>query len=155
MIVAPHTSYYDFVIGRLTFWASRVKIRVLIKAEVFVFPFGMFLKHFGGVPVTRGKKNNMVEQISDLFGKSEHMIVVITPEGTRRLTRQWKKGFYLIALEAKVPIALAFIDYGNKTGGVGPVITPTGDYKKDMEFIMNFYKDKTARHPDRFNLSPL
>jgi 1-acyl-sn-glycerol-3-phosphate acyltransferase len=97
----------------------------------------------------------MVEQISDLFGKSEHMIVVITPEGTRRLTRQWKKGFYLIALEAKVPIALAFIDYGNKTGGVGPVITPTGDYKKDMEFIMNFYKDKTARHPDRFNLSPL
>ena len=154
MIVAPHTSYYDFIIGRLTFWASNVKIRVLIKSEAFSFPVGLLLKQFGGVPVDRGKKNYMVDQVSDLFRKSDHLIVVITPEGTRRKVRQWKKGFYLIAMEAKVPIALAFIDYRNKTGGVGPVIMPTGNYKKDMEFILNFYKNKTARHPDRFNLSP-
>jgi len=52
-----------------------------------------------------------------------------------------------------VPVALSFIDYRNKTGGIGPVFHPTGDYRKDLAFIQDFYKDKTARHPDRFNLS--
>ncbi len=154
LIVAPHTSNWDFVIGRLTFWSSRVKIRVLIKKEVFVFPFGILLRKMGAVPVARGKKNNMVDQVVDLLNQNEKMVVVITPEGTRQLTRKWKKGFYLIAMQAQVPIVLAFIDYRKKTGGVGPILHPTGDFEKDMEFIQNFYKEKSARHPERFSLSP-
>lgn len=153
IIVAPHTSYWDFVIGRLTFWGSKVKIRVLIKKEVFVFPLGFLLKKLGGLPVARGKKNNMIDEVVGLFDEAESLVVVITPEGTRRLVRQWKKGFYLIALAAKVPIALGYIDYANKKGGVGPVLYPSGDYEKDMKFINEFYHDKTGKHPEKFNLS--
>jgi 1-acyl-sn-glycerol-3-phosphate acyltransferase len=150
MIVAPHTSYWDFIIGRLTFAGTGPKLRVLIKKESFVFPLNLLLKALGGIPVDRGKKNNMVENVASFFMQFESLVVVITPEGTRRLSRHWKKGFYLIALEAKVPIALAFIDYRNKTGGVGPLLYPSGDFEKDMEIIYAFYRDKTARHPDRF-----
>jgi 1-acyl-sn-glycerol-3-phosphate acyltransferase len=153
MIVAPHTSYWDFVVGRMTFWSSKLKIRVLIKKEAFVFPLGWFLRRLGGVPVARGKKNNLVEQVADLFEKNPTLVVVITPEGTRRKVRHWKKGFYFIAMEARVPIALAFIDYGTKTGGIGPLFYPTGDYEKDMAVIMDFYRDKKGLHPERFNLS--
>lgn len=153
IIVAPHTSYWDFVIGRLTFWGSKVKIRILIKKEVFVFPLGFLLKNLGGLPVDRGKKNNMIDEVVRLFDEAESLVVVITPEGTRRLVRQWKKGFYLIALAAKVPIALGYIDYANKKGGVGPVLYPCGDYEKDMVFINEFYHDKTGKHPEKFNLS--
>jgi len=152
LIVAPHTSYWDFVIGRLTFWASRIKIRLLIKKEVFAFPLGIILKLAGGIPVARGKKNDMVDQVVNLFGKYKSLVVVITPEGTRRKVRKWKKGFYLIALQARVPIALAYIDYRKKTGGIGPVIYPTGDYEKDMDRIYRFYSDKTGKHPERFQL---
>ena len=152
MIVAPHTSYWDFVIGRLTFWGNRVRIRVLIKKEVFVFPLGLFLRMLGGIPVARGHKNDMIGQSRDLFRRYKQLVIVITPEGTRKKVRQWKKGFYMIALESKVPIALAFIDYRSKTGGVGSVLYPTGDYEKDMNFIYEFYKDKTGRHPERFTL---
>ena len=153
MIVAPHTSYWDFVVGRMTFWSSKFKIRVLIKKEAFFFPVGWLLRRLGGVPVARGKKNNLVEQVADLFHKNPAMVVVITPEGTRRKVRHWKKGFYYIAMEAKVPIALAFIDYATKTGGIGPLFYPTGDYEKDMAVIMDFYRDKKGRHPERFNLT--
>jgi 1-acyl-sn-glycerol-3-phosphate acyltransferase len=154
VISAPHTSYWDFVIGRLTFWAIRVNIRFLIKQEAFVFPVGYLLEKMGGVPVERGKfRSNMVEQVVKMFQESESLMVVITPEGTRRKVDQWKKGFYMIAVEAGVPIALSFIDYGNKTGGIGPVIMPSGDFEQDLAFIQDFYRDKTARHPDRFNLS--
>jgi 1-acyl-sn-glycerol-3-phosphate acyltransferase len=152
IIVAPHTSYWDFVIGRLTFWSSKVKIKVLIKSEAFAFPLGILLKGLGGIPVDRGKKNNMVEQVVEQFNKSESLIVVITPEGTRRLIRHWKRGFYRIAEEAKVPIALGFIDYKRKTGGIGPLIFPTGNVEKDMAGIRDFYKDKTGKYPEHFSL---
>jgi 1-acyl-sn-glycerol-3-phosphate acyltransferase len=152
MIVAPHTSYWDFIVGRLTFYGTGPKLRVLIKKESFVFPLNLLLKALGGIPVDRGKKNNMVENVASLFKKYKSFVVVITPEGTRRLSRNWKKGFYRIALEAEVPIALAFIDYSNKTGGVGPLLYPSGDFEKDMEKIYDFYKDKTGRHPERFHL---
>jgi 1-acyl-sn-glycerol-3-phosphate acyltransferase len=153
VIVAPHTSYWDFVIGRLTFFASGTRMRVLIKKESFVFPLGILLKSVGAIPVDRGKKNNMVDQVVQLFNESVSLCVVITPEGTRKLVRHWKKGFYMIAVEAKVPIALAFIDYGNKTGGIGPLVYPSGDFEKDMEFINNFYRDKTGKFPGQFNLT--
>lgn len=153
IIVAPHTSYWDFVIGRMTFWGSKVKIRVLIKKEVFVFPLGILLKRLGGLPVARGKKNNLIDEVVRLFDEAESLVVVITPEGTRRLVRQWKKGFYLIAMAAKVPIALGYIDYATKKGGVGPIIYPSGDYQKDMKSINEFYRDKIGKYPEKFNLT--
>jgi len=153
MIVAPHTSYWDFVVGRMTFWSSKLKIRVLIKKEAFVGPLGWLLRRLGGVPVARGHKNNMVEQVAGLFHDNPTMVVVITPEGTRKKVGHWKKGFYNIAMEAGVPIALAFIDYGTRTGGIGPLFYPTGNYEKDMEVIMDFYKDKKGLHPEKFNLN--
>lgn len=155
VISAPHTSYWDFVIGRLTFWAISANIRFLIKSEVFVGPFGWFLLKIGGLPVTRGKlRSTVVSQVVEMFSTHESLIIVITPEGTRQRAEQWKKGFYLIALEARVPIALSYIDYKKKSGGIGPIIYPSGDYQKDFEFIQDFYRDKTACHPERFNLTP-
>ena len=153
LIVAPHTSYLDFVIGRLTFGASKLKVRVLIKEEAFFFPFGGLLRSLGGVPVARGKKNNMVDKAVEYLNSHDDLVVVITPEGSRKLVKQWKKGFYLIAEKAKVPIALGFIDYKRKIGGVGPLIYPTGDYEKDLAAIQEFYKDMTPRHPELFHLS--
>lgn len=154
VVSAPHTSLWDFIIGRLTFWAIRINIRFLIKAEMFVFPFGPLLKWMGGLPVARGKyKSNMVQDVAALFQTHDDLVVVITPEGTRRKVEQWKKGFYMIALEAKVPIVLSFIDYRTKTGGIGPILYPTGNYEQDFRTIEEYYRNMTARHPERFNLS--
>lgn len=153
IISAPHTSYWDFVIGWMTFHIADVNIRFLIKEEVFKGPLGWLLRKLGGIPVARGKKNNMVDQLKEMFDSADSFYVVITPEGTRKKVAQWKKGFYMIALEAGVPIACSFIDYSSKTGGIGPIITPSGDYEKDIVTIQDFYRDKKAKHPERFNLS--
>ena len=70
-------------------------------------------------------------------------------QGTRGAVRKWKTGFYHIALGAGVPMVVGMMDYGRKSGGLGPTIWPTGDMAADMEKVMAIYRDVTPRHPDR------
>jgi 1-acyl-sn-glycerol-3-phosphate acyltransferase len=155
LIMAPHTSNVDFVIGRLALWAIGVKASFLIKKEAFFFPLGPLLKKMGGIPVNRRQSKNVVRQIAILLNKSYEMALVITPEGTRSLRHEWKKGYYYIASMAEVPVALGYLDYKKKEAGIGGILYPSEDYKSDKAKIYDFYKDFTARHPGKFNLSPM
>ena len=155
ILVAPHTSNFDFVLGRLAFNVLGIKVAFLIKKEVFFFPLGTILKKMGGIPVERGKKANMVDQLAGYFDKSHELMLVITPEGTRAYTKKWKKGFYYVALSAGVPIVLAYMDYGRKVGGMGKVIYPSGDIDTDFNQIVDFYEGIQARYPEDFCEKPV
>lgn len=155
IVAAPHTSNWDFIIGRLVYWRLGVPVKFLIKREVFDHPLGGLVKALGGIPVDRKKSTNLVEQVADLFNQYEELNVIITPEGTRKLVTEWRRGFYYIAQRANVPIIIGYIDYKNKIGGYGPVLYPSGNFDADFERIKAFYRDKTARHPEMFNLSPM
>lgn len=147
---APHTSYWDFIIGRLAYWQMGIKTHFLIKKEIFKFPLKRLILNMGGIPVDRSKSNRMVDQVVELFNKYDSFFLVITPEGTRKPVRHWKKGFYYIALKANVPIALGYVDYARKEGGIGKVIFPNGNIDEQLKEIMDFYKGKTGKHPERF-----
>ncbi len=153
ILAAPHTSNSDFYIGWLAYKALGIKVKFLIKKESFTFPFGILLKAAGGIPVDRSRSNNTVKQVVDIIDKHQEIHIVITPEGTRKLTKNWKKGFYFIAQTAKIPLVLAYIDYGRKEGGVGPKIDLTDNYDEDLDKIQSFYKNVTAKYPEQFNLS--
>ncbi len=153
IIMAPHTSNWDFVIGRLAFFVYGIKPKILIKKEAFKGVLGPILRWMGGVPVDRGHSQNTVKKITQEFERHDRFYLLITPEGTRRRVTRWKKGFYFIALTAKVPIFFGFLDYLRKEGGVGKMIHPSGDFESDFKIIEDFYRDKTARHPENFNLS--
>lgn len=155
LVMAPHTSNWDFVIGRLALWAIGVNTSFLIKKEAFIFPFGILLRKMGGIPVDRSQSKRVVWEIAKMLNKSKSMALVITPEGTRSLRREWKKGFYYIASIADVPVVLGYLDYAKKEAGIGGIIYPSEDYASDLAKIYDFYKDFTARHPEKFNLSPM
>lgn len=151
--VAPHTSMWDFALGRLAFWQMGLKTRFLIKKEVFFWPLGPIVKWLGGIPVDRQKKGNLVEQVAALFEHYDSLYITITPEGTRRLVTSWKRGYYYIAVLAKVPIAIGILDYKKKEGGIAQIIYPTGDFEKDSQIVESYYRGVGARHPEKFNLS--
>ncbi len=153
MVIAPHTSSWDFIWGRFIFSALGLKVRFLIKKEMFFWPFGYWLKAMGGIPVDRKRSSNAVIEIAEFIEKQERIIFIVTPEGTRKLNKNWKKGFYYIALRAKVPLVLGYIDYAKKEGGIGPIFYPSGDYTKDFTIMEDFYKHKTAKFPKNYNLS--
>ena len=151
-IVAPHTAIEDFFVGLGFYWSYGIKFKVMMKQEFFKPVLGWILKKMGGIPVNRGHQNHLVEQMIEMFSQNEDTHLVICPEGTRKAVKHWKKGFYVIAEGAKLPIVLGFIDYKKKRCGIEKYFYPTGDYDKDLAMIWDYYKDIKAKHPEGFNL---
>lgn len=151
--VAPHTSNWDFPIGELSYLSLGRKASFLIKKSWFFFPMGQLFTALGGVPVDRSKRNSVTQQMADEFAKREKFHLAITPEGTRSLVPKWKMGFYHIAVQANVPIQLAYIDYSKKELAIKEVFYPTGNEKADLEKIQEYYKNVHAKFPEKFNLS--
>ena len=105
--VAPHTSNWDFIVGKLFYTSIGCNAGFLIKKEWFFFPFNLLFNWQGGVPVDRGKRTSVTDQMVERFKTSERFQLAVTPEGTRKRAKDWKKGFYFIALKANVPIVVA------------------------------------------------
>ncbi|TWV12344.1 acyltransferase [Bacteroidaceae bacterium HV4-6-C5C] len=152
MCVAPHTSNWDLLFGKIFYNALGRKASFMMKKEWFFFPLGMLFKGIGGIPVDRGRKTSLVDQMVENFKKKKRFHLAITPEGTRKANSEWKKGFYFIAMKAQVPIILIGIDYPSKTITVGKAITPSGDFEKDLNEIKLYFKDFKGKKPENFSL---
>lgn len=152
IISVPHTSGWDFVWGKLTFMSLGIPTYILMKKEFFFFPLGILLRALNVIPVDRGnKENKIVELMVEEFAKRDRMYLTITPEGSRKRRKKWKKGFLAIALAAKVPVYLGRIDYKGKFCETGPIFWPTGDMEADLKFVMESYRDANPRHPEFFS----
>lgn len=151
-VIAPHTSNWDFPLVMFFVFALRFTVSWVAKHTMFRPPFGIFFRFLGGIPVERSRSHNLVQQVVETIEGRERIWLGITPEGTRAKVKAWKTGFYRIALGARIPMALVYLDYGRKVVGVGPIIEPTGDIEADMAKIHDFYVTITPRHPDRFTL---
>lgn len=150
LIVAPHTSTWDFPVAIACKWALNVDARWLGKAELFKGWKGRFMRWAGGIPVDRDKTRNLVNDVVDVFEQSDELWLGISPEGTRKHTERWKTGFYHLARGAGVPLWCAALDAGTRSLDLGIVIELTGDESVDMAKIREYYSTKSAIHPDRF-----
>jgi 1-acyl-sn-glycerol-3-phosphate acyltransferase len=151
IIAAPHTSNWDFPVTLMVCFAMRLRIYWVGKSSLFPWPVGWLMRWLGGIPVDRSKANNLVQGTIDAFNHAERLTVVVPPEGTRGKVTHWKTGFYYIAQGAGVPIALAFLDFKEKIGGIGSIFYPTGDITADMQEIQKFYKGISGKNPQQFN----
>jgi len=158
MIAAPHTSNWDALYARLALKALGVNVRLTIKDSYMKFPLGPFVRAMGGIGIDRRPKQageprpSMVQVMTDLFKHHPELVMLVTPEGTRARQEQWKTGFYYVAVNAGVPIALAYMDYEQKKAGVGKIIHPTGNFEEDMAEIMDFYAGIQAKFPKEFSV---
>ncbi len=130
--------------------AAGLRLNWIGKHTLFKPPLGWFLKWLGGIPVNRSVSSNFVDQVITFFREREQLIVAISPEGTRKHTDHWKSGFYYIALGARVPLILGFVDYGRRIAGVGKLVELSGETERDLEEIRSFYANITPRYPENF-----
>ncbi len=155
MIAAPHTSNWDFFFARAAFFIMGIPVRTTIKKEAMFFPMNIILKAFGVIPIDRNKKsdkltrkNSLVDAMIQLFEERDNLVILITPEGTRKYVPRWKTGFYHVAKGANVPIILGYLDYEKKHAGIGPIVYPGDDLNEDLENILDFYRGIKGKYPE-------
>jgi 1-acyl-sn-glycerol-3-phosphate acyltransferase len=153
LIAAPHTSNWDFVYLLLASFALRLNIYWMGKASLFGWPFGALMRWLGGIAVDREQSGNLVAASVEALKNAEGPVqLVVPPEGTRSRVRRWKTGFYYIAVGAELPILPAYLDFGQRRLGLGPVFHPTGDIERDMPQIQAFYAPMRGKNPQQFDL---
>ena len=152
LIAAPHTSNWDLPYTLMVAFVLNLNVYWMGKQSLFAFPFGPVMRWLGGIAVDRSRSSNLVSASALALKAADGPVqLVVPPEGTRGRTTHWKTGFYYIALEAGVPIVLAYMDYARKVSGLGPVFVPTGDIDADMAEIKRFYAGVQGRRPQHFD----
>ena len=147
MVVAPHTSNWDFLVGVGARAVLNFNPRYAAKKELFVWPIGWLFKRLGGYPVERNINTNFVKNFVEVFNKEEDFILTLTPEGTRSYNDDWKTGFYYLAKAADIPIIPVAFDYPTKTVVMHEPIwanEPVDDLIKKLKRWHSQFKGKNA-----------
>lgn len=151
--VAPHTSNWDFIIGKLVYASVNRHAGFLMKQAWFFPPLSWIFRAMGGIPVPPVHGSDLTGEIIKRFNEADSMQLAITPEGTRSRVDNWRTGFLRIAHGANVPICLAVLDFATKTVDVSQTFVATGDIDADMQYIRDFYRNSGAKgkNPENFN----
>ena len=147
LIVVPHTSWWDFLLGLLVREVWDEEINYIGKKSLFDSPFGWFFRWTGGAPIDRSKTNDTVKATAQIFNEREKFRLSLSPEGTRKKVEKWKTGFYFIAKTANVPIVLVAFDYGKKEIKISEPEYPTENQVEDFEKYHAFFNGVEGRHP--------
>lgn len=151
LIAAPHTSNWDFPITLMVCFDLRLKVYWMAKASLFTWPIGWLSRWLGGIAIDRSASNNTVQNTISAFAARERLAVIVAPEGTRGKVTHWKTGFYHMAHGAGVPIALAYLDFSRKAGGIGRMFHTSGDIAADMAEIQQFYSGIVGKNREQFD----
>lgn len=147
LIVAPHTSNWDFPLGILIKFWLKIEARYYAKASLFRWPLGIIMKALGGRPVDRKKQQNIVSEAVADFKKNKRHRVLITPEGTRMRRDKFKTGFYYIAVESGAGVLPIIFDYESKVIRINSVMYMRGDGEAEVEEVRDLFKGVKGKHP--------
>ena len=104
IVVAPHTSFIDGVIGWLALNAVGIKYRCISAEWLFFFPMKYIMREMlNAIPCGKKSGNNVMVACKALLSEDD-MHVVICPEGRLRAVDEWNCGFFIMAKRAKCPI---------------------------------------------------
>jgi 1-acyl-sn-glycerol-3-phosphate acyltransferase len=149
VIVYPHTSNWDFLVGYLAKVAAGAPAHWIGKDTIFRWPVAGLLRRMGGIPVNRREPTGLIRRLVEEFEQRPFLWLAIAPEGTRARTEHLKSGFYRLARAAGVPVGLAVLDWRTRVLSLRTYLWFSGDEAADLERIREAYAGAEGRHPDQ------
>jgi 1-acyl-sn-glycerol-3-phosphate acyltransferase len=154
LIVYPHTSGWDLVVGVFAKWSIGIQVTFWGKDTLFRVPlFGAWLRWLGGVPVDRAAPHGVVEQMAQALvaarERNQFCWLALSPEGTRKYRDAWRSGFYHVAMRASVPLGVVCFDYRRREVGVRDFLSLSGDVGRDMANIAATLGTCTGCNPEQ------
>lgn len=150
LVVAPHTSNWDFIVGLFTYFALRLDASWLAKHTALRGPWGRVGRYLGGIPVDRSQAGQVVDTCVAEFSRRPGLVLAIAPEGTRKRVTEWKRGFHRIARAAGVPIVPVALDFRARCVRIGPPLTTSEDYSADVAELRRYFRADMARYPAQY-----
>jgi len=114
VIVAPHTSNWDGILGVAAIAGLDARISFIGKDTAFKYGLGAFLKYMGGIPIDRSNPGGVINDAIEKIKKMNGTLLGMSPEGTRSKVEAWKTGFLRIAEGIDAKIIPASIDFSTK-----------------------------------------
>ena len=152
VLALPHTSNVDGIYAIPSLFALDLKISIMGKHTLFKVPvFAQLLNWIGVIPIDRGNKGSVLQASIDKFKTGKPLFLGLAPEGTRQYTKEWKTGFYYLAVGANVPILPVAMDYKTKEIRFMSLVYPTGDIAGDLKKIYSQYQGVVPRYPERLS----
>lgn len=152
LVGAHHTSNWDWAIGFLMMAGLGLKPRWIGKDSLFKGIAGPIMRWLGGISVVRGAQSDFVGQVVEIYNNNKELVIALAPEGTRKYVDHWKTGFYHIAKDAQVSVAMAFLDYSKKICGIGGHFIPSDNLNADMQILRKFYSGVVGKFPENQGL---
>ncbi len=154
VMVYPHTSNWDFVVGLMAKWAFGLQVRFWAKDSLFKLPlFGAWVHWVGGIAVNRASSQGLVgdtaQQMVKARERGELFWLAVAPEGTRSLSTGWRSGAYQVALQAQVPVGLAYFDYATRTVGLKSFIRLGGNPEQDLTLMAEHLAQRRGKRPEQ------
>ena len=150
IVVAPHTSNWDFLAGLWALFALDLKTEWFGKDSLFRPPIGTLMRMINGRPVRRDSPEGVVAQMAAVVRAERQFVVTITPEGTRKAVDHWRTGFYRIAEAAGIPIVPVVFDWKRREIRITAAVYPSGNLDADVAAMQALYRPEMARHPEGF-----
>lgn len=142
VVVAPHTTNWDFLVGMLTLFALGLRISWLGKHTLFRWPLRPLMLWLDGVPVRRDSGSGTVAKLVETMRQRETMLLAVAPEGTRRAVSGWRMGFAHVAVGAGVPVVPVAFDWTRRVVAFGPAFTLTSNLAADERTLRAWFADK-------------
>jgi 1-acyl-sn-glycerol-3-phosphate acyltransferase len=150
IIVAPHTSYWDFFIGVAVQLALGLDVCWLGKHSLFLGPWAPLLRWLGGIPVKRKAPQGLLAGLVRRLNSKERFLLALAPEGTRHKVERWRRGFHVIARKTGALIVPAALDFASREIRFGPLLTPSTHYDEDLQALSRHFAGVTPRRPENF-----
>lgn len=152
ILVYPHTSNWDFVVGVLAKWALGLQVHFWGKDSLFRVPLlGRWIRYLGGVAVDRSNSQGLVadtaRQMAEARTRGERFWLAVAPEGTRSLSSGWRTGAYQVAVQAQVPVGLAYLDFQTRTVSLSRFLRLTGDIDADFAAFSGYLAHRVGKRP--------
>ncbi len=151
-LAVPHTSNIDGLYAIPSILALDCNINIMGKKSLFKNPImAKFMRWSGIIPIDRKAKGTVLQASIDEFKKGKPLFLGLAPEGTRKYTKEWRSGFYYLAVGAGVPIVPVAMDYKTKEVRFMNVFYPTGDFEADLPKILAMYKGVVPKSPSQLS----
>ncbi|MBC3870461.1 1-acyl-sn-glycerol-3-phosphate acyltransferase [Undibacterium oligocarboniphilum] len=151
IIVYPHTSNWDFMVGVLAKLAIGMPFYFIAKSSLFEgvtgATIGRLVRYLGGEPVERGVSTGAISRLADKMHAADWYWMALAPEGSRSLKPYWRSGFYHIAVAANVPLGCAYFDFRKREVSLVDYLDLSGDTQQDMQHIRDIYRDVQGCRP--------